>query len=266
MRPADPRDNPGTVLAAVTFGLLALLVPPKAVPDPGPVALPGVAAVAPVVAAPATLPVQKVVTVTAAPVVLSRAAAPARGDQTVSLTFDDGPDPTWTPQVLELLRRHSAVATFCVVGSQARKHPELLRQIVDAGMRLCDHTRTHPPDLTLVPEPVLHSEVVGAREDLRALVDAPVAYFRAPGGRWSPPVLQLAAEQGMQPLGWSVDLRDWEQPGRLQILTTLEQHLRPGAVILMHDGGGNRAQTVEALELMLPWLQEQRYRFTFPTP
>ena len=211
------------------------------------------------------LPVQKVVTITAQPVVL-RSAGVLRGDPTISLTFDDGPDPTWTPQVLELLRRHGAVATFCVVGSQARKHPELLSDIVEAGMRLCDHTRTHPADLTVLPEPAQREEIVGARAELRGLVDAPVAYFRAPGGHFSPAVLELAATQGMQPLGWSVDLRDWEQPGRLQILTTLERNLRPGAVILMHDGGGNRSQTVEALALMLPWLRESGYRFTFPTP
>jgi peptidoglycan-N-acetylglucosamine deacetylase len=182
------------------------------------------------------------------------------------LTFDDGPDPAWTPQVLELLRQHSAVATFCVVGNQARKHPELLRDIVDAGMRLCDHTRTHPADLTVTPVATQQNEVVGARDELRDLVDAPVVYFRAPGGHFSPALLQLAVAQGMQPLGWSVDLRDWERPGRLQILTTLERNLRPGAVILMHDGGGDRSQTVEALGLMLPWLAESGYRFTFPTP
>jgi peptidoglycan-N-acetylglucosamine deacetylase len=262
LRRPDPRDNPGTVLAAVTFGLLALLVPPKAAPA---AVAPVPALAVPVPAGPAALPVQKVVTVTAQPVVL-KSAAPVRGDPTVSLTFDDGPDPTWTPQVLELLRRHSAVATFCVVGAQARKHPQLLGEIVQAGMRLCNHTRTHPADLTLVPEPVQREEIVGARTELQALVDAPVAYFRAPGGHWSPPVLQLAAEQGMQPLGWSVDLRDWEQRGRLPILTRLEQNLRPGAVVLLHDGGGQRSQTVEALGLMLPWLQEMGYRFAFPTP
>jgi peptidoglycan-N-acetylglucosamine deacetylase len=263
LRRPDPRDNPTTVLAAVTVGLMVFLVPPKTAPLPAaPVfAAPAVA----VPAQPAALPVQKVVIITAQPTVLS-SAAPARGDPTVSLTFDDGPDPAWTPQVLDLLRQHSAVATFCVVGNQARKHPELLRDIVNAGMRLCDHTRTHPADLTVTPVATQQNEVVGARDELRDLVDAPVVYFRAPGGHFSPALLQLAVAQGMQPLGWSVDLRDWERPGRLQILTTLERNLRPGAVILMHDGGGDRSQTVEALGLMLPWLAESGYRFTFPTP
>ena len=147
------------------------------------------------VAVPTVLPVQQVVTVTPRPVVL-KTAAPRRGDPTVSLTFDDGPDPIWTAGA-RTVARHSAVATFCVCGNQARKHPQLVRDIVAAGMRLCNHTRTHPADLTLVPEPAQRDEVLGTSADLRAAVDAPVAYFRAPGGHWSPPVLQLAVDQGI---------------------------------------------------------------------
>jgi peptidoglycan-N-acetylglucosamine deacetylase len=262
MRRADPRDNLSTVLAAVIFGLLAFLVPARTPPQRA--AAP--AAVAPAVAPPAALPVQKVVAIAARPVVLSQAASDRRDDRTVTLTFDDGPDPHWTPKVLELLRRHQAVATFCVVGNQVRKYESLLRDVVAAGMRLCDHTRTHPADLTTTPLLQQRSEIIGAHSDIAAAADAPVAYFRAPGGHWSPEVLDLAAQNGMQPLGWSVDLRDWEQPGTPAILATLEQHLRPGVVILMHDGGGNRQQTVDALEVMLPWLTERGYRFTFPTP
>jgi peptidoglycan-N-acetylglucosamine deacetylase len=262
MRPADPRDNPGTVLAAVIFGLLVFLVPAR---TSRPVAA-APAAVAPVVARPAALPVQTVVSIAASPVVLSRRAPDGRDVRTVTLTFDDGPDPHWTPQVLELLRRHEAVATFCVIGNQVRRHESVVRDIVAAGMRLCDHTRTHPADLTVTPVLQQRSEIVGARADIAAAADAPVVYFRAPGGHWSPAVLELAAQNEMQPLGWSVDLRDWEQPGTPAILSTLEMNLRPGAVILMHDGGGNRQQTVDALAVMLPWLVDRGYRFTFPTP
>jgi peptidoglycan-N-acetylglucosamine deacetylase len=271
MRRHDPRDNPGTVLAAVTFGLLVSLVPPKTAPAHVDITQAPVAA-RPAVAA---LPVQRVVTIVARPVVMSDlessdlvASDPETKGRarTVSLTFDDGPDPQWTPQVLDLLREHGAVATFCVVGDQVRKHGELLRDVVDAGMRLCDHTRTHPADLTLTPVLQQRSEIIGARSDITAAVDAPVAYFRAPGGHWSPEVLQLAAENQMQPLGWSVDLRDWEQPGVPAILSNLERNVHPGAVVLMHDGGGNRQQTVDALAVMLPWLADQGYRITFPTP
>jgi peptidoglycan/xylan/chitin deacetylase (PgdA/CDA1 family) len=266
MRRHDPRDNPGTVLATVMFGLLVLLVPPRTAPRtaPEPVAA---APAAPAAGAPvaAPLPVQKAVAIAARPVVLTDRPSDGAG-RTVSLTFDDGPDPRWTPQVLALLRRHAAVATFCVVGAKVHKYPQLVRDIVDAGMRLCNHTRSHPPDLTVAPALQQRSEIIGAGIDIAAAVDVPVAYFRAPGGHWSPEVLQLAAQHRMQPLGWSVDLRDWEQPGVPAILSTLQQHLHPGAVILMHDGGGNRQQTVEALQVMLPWLVDQGYRFSFPTP
>jgi len=253
LRRRGPRVNSGTVLAAVTFGLLAVLVPsaPPVPPAAGPVASPAAG--------------PQPVATSARPVVLKDRQPIGRG-RTVVLTFDDGPDPLWTPQVLDLLRRHDAVATFCVVSGQARKHEELLDEIVGAGMRLCNHTRTHPPDLTLTPPAQQRAEIVGARADLAAATDAPVAYFRAPGGHWSPSVLELAAEQGMQPLGWSVDLRDWERLGAPAMLDTLEQHVHPGAVVLLHDGGGDRAQTVEALEVMLPWLVDEGYRFTFPTP
>ena len=113
--------------------------------------------------------------------------------------------------MLELLRRHAAVATFCVVGNQVRKHPELLREIVEAGMRLCNHTSSHPRDLTRGPRRCSAARS-WARADIAGAADAPVAYFRAPGGHWSPPCWSWPPE-GMQPLGWSVDLRDWERPG-----------------------------------------------------
>ena len=240
MRRHDPRSNAGTAMAAIPVGLLALPVPADVAPG---------RSGSPVrhrirVAVPTVLPVQQVVTVTPRPVVL-KTAAPRRGDPTVSLTFDDGPDPIWTPQVLELLRRHSAVATFCVCGNQARKHPQLVRDIVAAGMRLCNHTRTHPADLTLVPEPAQRDEVLGTSADLRAAVDAPVAYFRAPGGHWSPPVLQLAVDQGMQPR--AVDRpAGLEQPGRLRSSAPWNG-TASGRGVLSHDGGGHRAQTVEAV-------------------
>lgn len=264
LRRPNPRDNPTTVLATLTVGLLAFVAPLAPPPAEPPLAAPVVAAPADPPALP-PLPVQRVVNVSATPAVLM-STPPVRGNPTVSLTFDDGPDPTWTPQVLALLRRHGAVATFCMVSEQARKHPELVRDVVAAGMRLCDHSGTHPGDLSALPEADLVRQVVDAQAELRALGEVPVAYFRAPGGSWSPAAQELAATNGMQPLGWSIDTRDWERPGRLQILTTVERQLRPGAVILLHDGGGDRAQTVQALELLLPWLQESGYGFAFPTP
>jgi peptidoglycan/xylan/chitin deacetylase (PgdA/CDA1 family) len=177
--------------------------------------------------------------------------------RTVALTFDDGPDPRWTPRVLDLLTSHRAVGTFCLVGENAVRRPDLVRAIVDAGMRLCDHTRVHAID-TSAPEAGM------AHDDLVDLAGTDVPWFRAPGGVWSTDVQRVAGARGMHPLGWSVDSRDWTRPGSDEIVEQVQRHVHPGAVVLLHDGGGRRDQTVAALEELLPWLAAQCYVTTFP--
>lgn len=184
--------------------------------------------------------------------------------QWVALTFDDGPNYRYTPDVLALLQRYGAVATFCMVGDQIPGNEALIREVVAAGMALCSHTRTHDVDLRNQPLDQIVSEIVGAQDDLVAVAGVPVRYFRAPGGHWSPLILEVAATHDMQPLGWSVDPQDWTQPGVEAILDAIDRQLQPGGVILLHDGGGNREQTLAALEVLLPRLVEQGYRFGFP--
>jgi peptidoglycan/xylan/chitin deacetylase (PgdA/CDA1 family) len=188
------------------------------------------------------------------------------GKRTVALTFDDGPDPLWTPQVLALLRKYKAKATFCMIGERVQAHPELVKKVVSAGMRLCDHSQTHPISLAALDVGAQRAEILGARTALAKATKAGVPYFRAPGGNWSPEVAELAARKKMQPLGWTVDPRDWSRPGTPAIVASVQSGVSPGAIVLMHDGGGPREQTVAALETLLPWLVEHGYRFTFPTP
>ncbi|HEV7452015.1 MAG TPA: polysaccharide deacetylase family protein [Pseudonocardiaceae bacterium] len=189
-----------------------------------------------------------------------------RTDRVVALTFDDGPDPENTPQVLALLAQYRVVATFCMIGAKAARHPELVRAVVAAGMRLCDHTATHNQHLAHRPEPQIEAEIVGGRADLLTAAgsDVTIEYFRAPAGRWSEPMRHIAARHGMKPLSWSVDPRDWSRPGVAQIVTAVQQQVQPGAVIVMHDGGGQRDQTVAALATLLPWLVGQGYQFDVP--
>jgi peptidoglycan-N-acetylglucosamine deacetylase len=184
----------------------------------------------------------------------------------VALTFDDGPHPRWTRKILTVLRRSGAVATFCMIADKVPGNEDVVREAVDSGMRLCDHTGTHA-DLTALPDPAVTGEVTGAQTALAAAAGgASVGYFRAPEGRWTQRVLDLAAAHGMQPLGWSIDPDDWRRPGVGVIVDQVQRQVRPGAVILFHDGGGPRDQTVAALEQLLPWLVEQGYRFGFPSP
>ncbi|MFJ4184360.1 polysaccharide deacetylase family protein [Kitasatospora sp. NPDC089509] len=185
--------------------------------------------------------------------------------RTVNLTIDDGPDPQWTPRVLDVLARNGAKAVFCMLGPNAQAHPELARKVVAAGHRLCDHSVSH--DTAMDHKDVAYQEkeiVDGQRMIQEATGGAPVPYYRAPGGAFTPESRQIAAAHGMRPLGWNVDTRDFERPGVEKIVETAKAQLRIGPTVLLHDGGGNRAQTLAALEELLPWLTENGYAFSFP--
>ncbi|MDI2131911.1 polysaccharide deacetylase family protein [Yinghuangia seranimata] len=183
----------------------------------------------------------------------------------VALTFDDGPSAEWTPKILDLLDRYGVKATFCVVGEQARAYPALVRKIVAKGHRLCDHTETHDERLARMPEDQVRKQIGGARDAiLAAAPDAELEWFRAPGGGWSSAIKKVAVGYGMKPLDWSVDSRDWERKGVDTIVATVQRQLRPGGVVLMHDGGGERSQSVAALARLLPWLVQQGYSFDYP--
>ena len=263
--PFRRRELPSIYLALLVFGLVVPLLPPleaPAVPSTAPVAEP---------AAPEALPVQ-VQLAAPAPVVPTAALLNKLADShTVALTFDDGPDPRFTPQILAILQRHGAVATFCMVSRNVKGQEALVKQIVAAGMRICDHSHTHDELLPDRDPERITDEVVGAGRTLSAAAGgAPVEWFRAPGGNWSTEVAELSAQHGMQPLSWNIDPRDWERPGADAIVAAVQQQIRQqapdGPIVLLHDGGGSREQTVEALEKLIPWLVEQGYRFGFPVP
>ncbi|MFF8768642.1 polysaccharide deacetylase family protein [Kitasatospora sp. NPDC015120] len=196
-----------------------------------------------------------------APVVHSTAS----GGRTVALTFDDGPGPA-TGQVLDLLAQYGAKATFCLIGKQALASPATVKRILAGGHRLCDHTVDHPQPFAALP----HDRAVHEIADGRRMIvqaggpDTEVGWFRAPGGAFTPGNRAIAADHGLRPLGWSVDPRDWSRPGTAAIVSAVQAQLKPGGVVLLHDGGGDRAQTVAALRQLLPWLTAQGYRFDVP--
>jgi peptidoglycan-N-acetylglucosamine deacetylase len=198
----------------------------------------------------------------ATPTVQTTARAPGK---VVALTFDDGPTARYTPQILAVLARNHVTATFCEIGQQARAQPALVRRVVAGGHRLCDHTITHDPTIGTHTPAVMDQQLRASRDVLAAAGGmADVDYFRAPDGNWTPTLLRLSARDGMQPLGWSVDPRDWSRPGTAAIVRTVEAQVRPGAVILFHDGGGPRDQTVQAVTQLIPWLRAHGYSFVLP--
>lgn len=188
-----------------------------------------------------------------------------QGARGVNITIDDGPDPVWTPQVLDVLRQYGVKATFCMVGTQAQAHPDLVKQVVAAGHRLCDHSVSHDTTMDKKSQAYQAQQILDAERMItQASGGVRPMYYRAPGGAFTPYSRHLAASRGMRPLGWNVDSKDFERPGTATIVATVERELPGGPTILFHDAGGDRAQTVEALRQILPRLKEQGYSYGFP--
>lgn len=185
------------------------------------------------------------------------------GGRTLALTFDDGPNPTDTPQLLRVLREHHVKAVFCLWGDHVKEHPELVRAIVAGGHTLCNHTMRHEDLASWSPERIRADLDRTNAEIHRAAPGVRIPYFRAPYGSWgqSPDV---AHSLGMQPLGWRLAIGDWEPPGTDELVRRVEEGITPGAVVLMHDGGGDRSQTVAAVDRIVPQLRSQGWRFERP--
>lgn len=189
----------------------------------------------------------------------------ASGGRSVALTFDDGPG-TATGEVLDVLAQYNVKATFCEIGKQAAANPAMVKRIVAAGHRLCDHTVDHPQPMHTLPHEKQTSEIDSGKDMIIKAAGAGtrIGWYRAPGGDFSADSKQIAAHDGMTSLGWSVDTVDWSRPGVPAILAAVQKELKPGGVILMHDGGGDRSQTVEALKQLIPSLVSQGYTFDLP--
>lgn len=200
-----------------------------------------------------------------APVSPEIAHASDGGPRSVNITIDDGPDPTWTPEALQVLRENGVKATFCMVGTQAEAHPDLVKDVVAAGHRLCDHTVSHDVTMDRRSEAYQSQQILDAERMItKASGGVRPQYYRAPGGAFTPYSRHLAASHGMRPLGWNIDSKDFERAGTAAIVATVKSEISNGPTLLFHDAGGDRSQTVEALREVLPWLKEQGYTFGFP--
>ncbi|GAB3071439.1 polysaccharide deacetylase family protein [Micromonospora schwarzwaldensis] len=197
---------------------------------------------------------------TSAPDVTGDGAGPygahvTTGSSRVALTFDDGPDPRWTPQVLALLSQYGVKATFCVVGENAESYPDLVRSIAAEGHTLCNHSWKHDVNLGRRTPETIRADLRRTNDAiLAAAPGARIAYYRQPGGAWTAPVASACAELGLTPLHWSVDPSDWRAPGAETVAARVRAQIAPGAIVLMHDAGGDRSGTVAALQQLLPEL------------
>jgi peptidoglycan/xylan/chitin deacetylase (PgdA/CDA1 family) len=182
------------------------------------------------------------------------------GSSAVALTFDDGPSPTWTPQVLSLLKQQGVKATFCLVGVHVRDYPDLVARIVREGHTLCNHSWQHDLKLGQKTPDQIRADLARTNAAIRkAVPNAAIPYYRQPGGVWTAPIVSIAKQLGMMPLGWAVDPADWSKPGKQAIIKRVKDHTHAGSIVLLHDGGGDRSQTLAACRTLIPWLK-QRYR------
>ncbi len=179
------------------------------------------------------------------------------------LTFDDGPHPTWTPAVLDVLERYRVTATFFVLGSNVSRYPRIIERIVEGGHEAENHTFDHIW-LSKADREDIVAQVTSTDDALHAVAGAsvdPIECLRPPYAATNERAVRVAAELGKSMVLWSIDPQDWRRPGTEQIASHILANVRPGAIILMHDGGGERSQTVAALETVIEDLMGRGYVF-----
>jgi peptidoglycan/xylan/chitin deacetylase (PgdA/CDA1 family) len=176
-------------------------------------------------------------------------------EKVVALTFDDGPDPTDTPDVLDILKEKKVRATFFVLGQAAQSNPYLLKRLVNEGHEIGNHSFNHDYQQRRLVEEMNQTD-----KEIFAATGTHTYFYRPPGGFLSKSQLEIIKGNGHVVALWSVDSKDWRNPGIKQIVDNVIKHVFPGAIILMHDGGYHRTQTVKALGPIIDALQERGYR------
>ncbi|MED7952905.1 polysaccharide deacetylase family protein [Streptomyces sp. BE20] len=191
-------------------------------------------------------------------IALPATSAHAAG-RVVYLTFDDGPGP-YTPQVLSVLAQYGARATFFEIGQNVARYPELTRRVASQGHSVQNHSWSHP-DLRSLSKSAFRDQVTATDARIRAQTGSTPGCLRPPYGGVNATVRSRAAGLGKTVSLWSVDPQDWALPGRAAIERRVLAGVGPGSVVLLHDGGGNRAQTVAALPGILRTLKARGYSF-----
>lgn len=181
----------------------------------------------------------------------------------VALTFDDGPSKTYTPQVLAVLKKYKIKATFFMCGAQVTYYPELVKQISCEGHEIANHSFSHP---NLYKDKskrgaVIAAEVVKTNALIEKLVMIKPAYFRAPYNYRDVETIKAINDLGLIYVSWTFSVSDWEKPAPEVMINIFKKNLIPGSIILLHDGGGNRNNTIAALPGMIEFALNKGYRF-----
>ncbi|WP_262177374.1 polysaccharide deacetylase family protein [Saccharococcus sp. Marseille-Q5394] len=185
-------------------------------------------------------------------------------EKRVALTFDDGPDPRFSNDVLDVLKQYNVPATFFVLGSRAVANPEIVKRMQNEGHVIGNHTYAHPNLVEESDLDTLEGEVTRTEDALNGIIGYRTKLFRPPYGFLYNELVEKLRDMDYYVIGWSVDSLDWQEDPPEVIASNVLDIIHPGAIILMHDGaesGGDRTNTIEALQQIIPTLQGQGYEF-----
>jgi peptidoglycan/xylan/chitin deacetylase (PgdA/CDA1 family) len=185
--------------------------------------------------------------------------AATAGAKVVALTFDDGPSP-YTPAVLSVLQQYHVPATFFEIGEEVPRYPQYARLLTRAGYPVENHTWSHP-DLTKLSPAQVGAQIDQTQSEIRAVTGTTPQCLRPPYDAFNATVLNEVAARGMTTMSYSVDSKDWTRPGVAAIVQAVVGAAFPGAVVGMHDGGGDRSETVAALPQIITQLRAKGYAF-----
>jgi peptidoglycan-N-acetylglucosamine deacetylase len=186
------------------------------------------------------------------------------GEDSVALTFDDGPHPRYTPGLLDLLAERGVPATFFLVGRRVRTFPSLVRRMAGEGHEVANHGDHHIP-ITVLPAPLLRREVRAAARAITEAAGSAPRFFRPPMGWINDAALRTVRALGYRPVIGSIHPRDFTRPGVERIVEHVTARVRPGSIVILHDGGArlsvDRSQTVAAVSRLIDELSGRGYRF-----
>jgi peptidoglycan-N-acetylglucosamine deacetylase len=178
----------------------------------------------------------------------------------VAITFDDGPNPVYTPQVLEIFSEAKGKATFFMIGEQMRNHPEIVKQVADHGHEIGNHTFTHPELSQLSIEDCL-GEIEETEKLIEGMTGRKPVVFRPPYLDYNQDTVSLLQKKGYPMIGaLNLEAHDWEQPGVEHILGKSREVIKNGSILIFHDGYGDRSQTIEAVRMLVSELTSQDYQ------
>jgi peptidoglycan/xylan/chitin deacetylase (PgdA/CDA1 family) len=184
----------------------------------------------------------------------------AKKKKTVALTFDDGPS-DYTYKVLDKLKQYKVKATFCIVGDNVASYPKTTLRIIKEGHRLCNHSFTHA-DLTTLSSAEVKKELVDCQAALKTATKVTPTVVRYPYGASNATVRKVAKGLKLRSVGWTVDPEDWNNnPPAKTITARIVKKVKPGSIVLLHDGGGDRTQTAASLPGTIAKLKKKGYTF-----